>query len=178
VKTAFPQFSGDARLWTYATDRALSSLEQVAIGAYLKDFIGNWTSHERPVRAAFQICFDHFVQVAAEIPGGEISGCGIDKLAHMLDEVAQELGFAWLGGLDVCYLDDNGDVVSRSRSGFRQLAEAGSVSVETVVFDVGLSTVAELRDGRFRVPAGDCWHGAAFGLAAADTESRWEASQT
>ena len=56
-----------------------------------------------------------------------------------------------------------GDAIERvSRGQFANLAGVGDVSPETCVFDNTLSTVGDVRAGRWEIPAREAWHGRAF----------------
>ena len=56
-----------------------------------------------------------------------------------------------------------------SRSEFRQAARDGTVTPDTLVFDTTLTSLADLRAGRFERPARESWHGTAFFPSAAPT---------
>jgi hypothetical protein len=45
-----------------------------------------------------------------------------------------------------------------SRAEFKALAEAGSVTDETPVFDLSVTRVRQAREGGWERPAGDSWH--------------------
>ena len=42
------------------------------------------------------------------------------------------------------------------------MAEAGTVTSTTTIFDSSLTTVHQLRDGNLERPASDAWHGRVF----------------
>jgi len=159
----FPRLSDAARLWIYAADRDLQPHEQSAVEAAMDEFCSTWTSHRRPVYGAAQMLLGRFLVVAAEIPGGDVSGCGIDASVHALDAVAAQHGFGWLPGLYVFYRDAGG-VQAVPRGRFRELARAGAVTARTHVFDLGVATLGELRRGAFERPAAESWHGRVFRL--------------
>jgi hypothetical protein len=94
-----------------------------------------------------------------------VSGCGIDKLQHAVEDAAGAAGFAWVAPLDVLYRDDAGEVRTLSRPAFRDLARAGAVHGGTPVFDLTLRTVGALRTEGIEHPAARRWHGRTFGLA-------------
>jgi hypothetical protein len=48
------------------------------------------------------------------------------------------------------------------RGRFRELAAAGAVSPDTVVFDNTVQSLGALRGGRWETPARASWHGRAF----------------
>lgn len=157
----------DARLWIYAADRPLTADEQRHVVESLGTFLANWSSHRRPVRGEAHLLDDRFLMIAGDIPGGDISGCGIDASVHALEAASSELGFGWASALTLFYRDEEGRVQGVSRRAFKQLAEAGRVTGATPVFELSLPTVGDFRSGRFERPAGESWHAAAFGLNAA-----------
>ena len=48
------------------------------------------------------------------------------------------------------------------RERFAELAAAGEVGLDTVVFDNTIQHVGDLRSGRWEVRAADAWHARAF----------------
>lgn len=158
----FPTLSDAARVWIYAADRPLDGPEQAAVRDALAGFLARWTSHRRPVTGAADVWHDRFVVIAAEIPGGDLSGCGIDKSVHALEAVAQAHGFAWVSNLSVCFRDADGAVQCLPRPAFRERVRAGDVTTATTVYDLSVGTLDALREGAFERPAGAGWHGRVF----------------
>lgn len=161
----FPDLSDDARLWIYAADRNLTPVEAEAVQRALDGFCANWTSHGRPVRSAATVLYDRFLVIAGEIPGGDVSGCGIDSSTRVIAEVSQQLGFSWLPALYVFYRHADG-VEGVPRPIFRQRVRDGAVTAATPVFDLGLQTLGALRRGAFEQPAGASWHARVFQIPA------------
>lgn len=162
---AFATLSDEAHVWVYAADRTLTGAEQEAVRAALDAFCAGWTSHRRPVRGAADVLFDRFAVVAGEIPGGDLSGCGIDASVHAVDEVARAHGFGWLPSLFVLYRDAGG-VQGVPRATFRRLVAEGRVTAETPVFDLSVASLGALRRGGLERPAGESWHARVFRIPA------------
>lgn len=163
----FPSLPDDARCWIYVADRPLTDDEQRRLLDRLRAFLQDWTSHGRPVEGAVEVLDDRFIALAAMLSEGEISGCGIDDSVRAVDEAAQALGIEWVPALDVLYRDEAGRVQHHARSAFRTLVQEGTVTAATRVFDPSITTLADLREGRFERPAGTSWHARAFDLATA-----------
>lgn len=161
---SFASFPDDARLWVYASAAPLSAQDASALTDRLQPFFADWSSHGRPVEGALRIQDDRFILIAATLADGDISGCGIDASVHAIDEAASALGIQWVPALHVIYRDKDGTVRNASRSAFRALAQDGTVTADTPVFDVSLSTVGALRAGQFEQRAGNSWHARAFDL--------------
>jgi len=107
------------------------------------------------------IVADRFILIAAHIPGGDVSGCGIDASVHALGGIAEQVGFGWVSSLDVLYQADD-KVRQADRASFARLAEEGQVTADTIVFDVSHMTLGDMRRAGFGVPAGQSWHGRVF----------------
>lgn len=153
-----------ARVWIYAADRTLGESEQIRLIELLDSFCANWRSHGRPVKSTATVIEGRFAVIAGEIPGGDISGCGIDASVHALDEAANELGLRWMPALSIHFRGSDGSISSVSRSEFRSMARSGDVTSRTRVFDLSLQSVGDLRAGRFEQPAESTWHGSVFGM--------------
>jgi hypothetical protein len=162
----FRDFPDDAAVWVFTADRRLSPETGQALLGSIRSFRASWTSHERPVVSEAVLLEDRFLVVAAHIPGGDISGCGIDKLAHAAQHASVALDFSWLGGLDVVFRNPTGDIVHLSRSEFRHLVSTGDAVAETRVFDISPSNLGTYRAQGIERRAGDSWHAGVFGLNA------------
>lgn len=164
-RDVFPDYPDEARLWAYVADRPLTANEQTMLQEKLDRFFASWQSHGRPVKGQAQLVDERLLLVGAFVPGGDISGCGIDASVNVLEEVGSDLDIAWLSPLHVFYRSASGEIEAASRSEFRQLAEEGRVTTDTRVFDVSVDTVGQLHRGELEQPAGDSWHGRVFSLA-------------
>ena len=158
----FPSLSDEARCWIYIAERRLTEAEQTTLLEALQPFFAGWASHGRPVQGTATVLDDRFLVVAGAIAGGEISGCGIDASVHAAEEAAGRLGLAWSSPLLVFYRDADGALHTLPRSAFRKLVADGTVTTDTLVFDVSLTTLGQLRNGAFEKPAGTSWHARVF----------------
>ena len=135
----------------------------------LNRFAGEWSSHGRKVQSDYQILENKILILAAHIEQGEISGCGIDKSLHLLDEYASQNGFGWVSALDVVFRDEQLHWQVVPRTSFRQLVKQGAVSASTIVLDSTISTVDELRNGQLEKPLSDSWHARVFRIPSDST---------
>jgi len=164
--SAFSHLPDDARLWIHAAAAPLPDATQTALLDRLAAFMERWTSHQRAVEGAATTLHDRFLVVAASTWDGDISGCGIDDLAHAVDDAASALDVDWAPSLHVLYRNDGGAVVAASRRTFQERAEEGTVTADTPVFDPSLTTLGALRTGEFERPAGSSWHAQLLGTPA------------
>ncbi len=154
----FSTLSDDANVWLHAANRSLLPEEADRVLSHVKAFRSTWRSHGRLVVSDAELIDDRLLVIAAEVPGGGLSGCGIDKSLHTLDAVALELNFAWVGGLDIVFRGADGKIQTASRSAFRGLSESGAVDGQTPVVDLAVSRLDELRRRGIEVPLASSWH--------------------
>lgn len=169
--TSLKTLPDSARVWIYAADRTLDESEQERLIESLESFCGNWSSHGRRVESAATVLEGRFAVISGDIPGGDISGCGIDASVHALDKAAEELDFGWLPALAVHFRSEDGSISSASRADFRSMVKAGQVHPRTSVFDLSIETLGALRGGRLERPAEATWHGRVFRLTGTGVSS-------
>ena len=154
----FPALNDDARIWIWIADRPLCGSEQSAISEALDRFLRDWTTHGRTIRGGATILFDQVLILAGEVTDGEISGCGIDKSAHLLQDAARELGFEWSSSLHVPVLgSESGPVKTWSRTELRREIAEGRLTSEHLVLDRTLTRLGEARASVFLRPLRETW---------------------
>jgi hypothetical protein len=164
----FPKLSqlpADARIWLYATSRQLTEDECERVELRLSQFVDGWSSHGRSVLGTSEIAEGRILAIGALVEEGDISGCGIDKSAHLLDEIGREMGVEWMAGLSIAYRDQSGAIQVADRPTFRRLVKAHQVGEDTTVIDLSLARIAEMESG-LEKRLSDSWHGTVFGLTA------------
>ncbi len=138
----FPDQHADARVWIYSANRSVTAAEAERMLGKIESFLASWTSHERPVVAEATAVDERFLIIAAHIPGGDVSGCGVDKLVHAVSRAGDEVGVEWLDGLAVLFRSDTGDIAAVARPDFRRLAAEGVIGADTPVFDTSIHSLS------------------------------------
>jgi hypothetical protein len=160
--TSINELDGTAKTWVFGASRAFGG-DVATIRATMERFIDDWTAHGADLPAAFDLVEDQFLVVAAD-ERAQPGGCAVDRLFDLMRAFERELGLPMLDSSLVFFRDTAGTVRSASRPEFRELAAAGEVSRDTVVFDTSIDSLSDFRNGRWAKPAFESWHGAAFGL--------------
>lgn len=160
---------GSAKAWIFGASRPFDA-ETPAIRAAMERFIAEWTAHGADLPAGFDLVEDRFLVVAAD-EGAQPGGCAIDRLFDLMRAFERDLELPMLDSTLVFYRDLSGAVCSATRAEFRELASAGEVSGDTLVFDLSVDCVSAYSDGRWQVPAAQSWHGRAFGFSEAATRA-------
>jgi hypothetical protein len=160
MKTIFPNFPDDARLWVYAFSRPLSAEERARVERELSAFIPSWNSHGAPVHGAFEIVRDRFLMIAGYVDGG-VGGCSTDSMVRVMKQLRE----AGIDGFDrslVFFRDAQEHVQAVKRDDFQAMEAAGQIDADTIVFDPTIQLVKDLRLGAFETTFAKCWHARAF----------------
>jgi hypothetical protein len=147
-----------ARLWVFGVGRPLSDTEEAALLGKVDPFIRAWAAHGQPLAASREWVYRRFLLVGVDDRVAPPSGCSIDALVHLLRDLEGELGTEIVGGAAVWYRGPEGEIRRASRAEFRSEASRGRISEDTVVFDLSITRVVELRQGKWERPARDSWH--------------------
>jgi len=160
-RVEFDALPGHARLWVFAAERELSEDERRRLLETVDTFLGGWQAHREPLTSARDLRSDRFLLVAVDERAAGVSGCSIDALVREIRRLESALGVRLVDHAPVVYRDD-GRIVRASRDEFASLARAGRVTLDTLVFDNTISSVEDVRSGRWEVPAAAAWHARAF----------------
>ncbi|MDE2796843.1 MAG: hypothetical protein OXL34_18655 [Gemmatimonadota bacterium] len=160
--TRLEDFPGSARIWIFGTDHELDAGETEELLGAVDGFLREWSAHGVPLRAARSWRHGRFLIVAVDMERAPPSGCSIDALVHVLRDLEDRLGARFLGNEAVWYRDGGGAIRRTSRPEFRELARRGGVTPRSTVFDNSITSLSELRAGRWEGPASERWHAALF----------------
>ncbi len=157
----FQQLPEDARVWIFSAERPLGDDERARLIADVDAFIDQWGAHTVPLTAGRELRYDQFLFVAVDQRAAGPSGCSVDALVRQMKGLERELGVELVNHAPVLYR--RGQTIERvPRAAFAELATAGDVSLETMVFNNTLTSLGDVRAGRWEVPAAESWHAQAF----------------
>jgi hypothetical protein len=160
-RIAFDDLPPRARLWIFSASRPLSEAEGQRVLAEVDAFIERWAAHGTPLTAGRDLRYGQFVFIAVDVDAADASGCSVDALVRRMRQLGEVLGVELVNNAPVMYRD--GDAITRvPRERFAELVDAGVVALDSVVFDNTLTSVGDLRAGRWELPAGEAWHRRAF----------------
>ena len=160
-RIAFDDLPGDARVWIFSAERDLTESERARLLAEVDAFIDQWGAHATPLTAGRNLAYDRFLFVAVDQRAAGPSGCSIDALVRQMQALQRELGVELVNHAPVLFR--RGDAIERvSRESFAEMAAAGAVGPGTTVFNNTLTSLGDVRAGRWEVSAADSWHARAF----------------
>jgi hypothetical protein len=118
-------------------------------------YLAEWRAHGQPLTCARAWRDSRFLAIGVDQSDAYASGCSIDGMFRVLQQLQQRLGASLLGGGRVFYRAADGAIESVTRDEF----PGRDVSAETRVFDTTVATVGEWQT-RFETYAGTSWHAA------------------
>lgn len=151
----FEQMPPNARLWVYAANRKLNSTEQELITAKGVDFVMGWTAHQQQLKAAFTILHDIFLVIAVDENHNEVSGCGIDKSVHFMQEIDREYNINLFNRIQIELLV-NDDVMLTNKQKLAVMLQEGAVNEQTIMFNKTV-TNKDSFDTHFQLTLSQSW---------------------
>lgn len=141
----FETLPDSSRVWVFGSDKLLTEegtkLLLAGVDAHLED----WKAHGAPLTVGREWRDGRFLVVAVDQSTAGASGCSIDGLFRVLQQVEREADASLVGGGRVYYRDNLGVVQSATRDEVAALAQSGVITKDTVVFDLTLTDLGTFR---------------------------------
>ena len=155
---AFDALPDSASVRIVTVEGYLSTDRAPAVLAVLREVLGQWRA-AGAIRAGAADTLEGgaFVVVAFQLSKGSISGCTRDQLTHTLLGFEQMLGRRVLNA-PRCVAQTSKGIVWLSPAEFRAAAAAGDFTANTVVYDLLVESLGDVRAGRFATSAGASWY--------------------
>ena len=155
---AFDMLPDSSRVWVFGSDVPVTGNAADTLLRGVDAHLEQWHAHGAPLTVGRQWRDDRFLVVAVDQSTAGASGCSIDGLFRVLQQVQAEVGANLVGGGRVFFRDDTGAARAVNRDEVASLAAAGSITPDTVVFDTTLTDLGTWR-ACFERPAKDSWVG-------------------
>jgi hypothetical protein len=153
----YEDFPAQARVWIYQSNRALTSEEVAHAQQRLQQFVKQWHSHGKPVRARAEVLHQHFVVLLVDENQASPSGCSIDSSVALVKELEREFDVDFFDRMTFTYLKDDGTVAAADRTTFADLYAQNKIGEQTTVFNNLVATKAAFEQS-WKVPLADSWH--------------------
>lgn len=138
----FDQMPEDARVWVYAANRVLTQAEQTEITAKADVFVSGWTAHQQQLKASFIILNNVFLILAVDENHNEVSGCGIDKSIHFMQEIDKTYTLNLFNRLQIELLLE-GETILTNKQKLAVMLQDGKANAQTIMFN---KTITNKRD--------------------------------
>jgi hypothetical protein len=154
--TDFASLPDDARTWIFGASHPISADAETDLLNSVDAWLDEWAAHGVPLTCAREWIHGRFLVVGVDQRAAGASGCSVDALFRVLQQVQGTHGTSFLGGSRVFFRNEEGQLTCVERAAF---GAAPGVTMETLVYDTALTTAGEYRR-RFEVPVGESWHAA------------------
>ena len=153
----FPEFHPQSRVWIYQPSRPLTDADKNYIFETGAAFAKNWTAHNLQLKAAIDILYGFFVIIIVDKTMTDVSGCGIDKSVHFMQDTGATLGIDFFDRLNIAYLKNETIQITR-QSELKKLLAEGEMRPDTPVFINSIQALAELNQ-HWPMPIGESYLG-------------------
>lgn len=151
----FETMPPDAKAWIYAANRKLTLDEKNKINTKATQFVSNWTAHEQQLKASVDILNDLFFVVMVDENYNAVSGCGIDKSIHFMQELEKEFNIELFNRMQIELLKDE-EIIITSKPNLTVLYSEGVIDDETIFINKNITTKKEF-DTNFMIPLNQSW---------------------
>ncbi len=134
-----------SRVWVFGSDKLLTEDGTKALLAGVDKHLDDWKAHGAPLTVGREWRDGRFLVVAVDQSTAGASGCSIDGLFRVLQQLERDAGANLVGGGRVYFRGDQGAVQSASRDDVAELARSGVITKDTVVFDLTLTDLGTFR---------------------------------
>jgi len=155
--TSFSKLPDDARLWVFAASDRITGERTSELLDAVDEYLAGWKAHGEPLTSAREWRDDRFLVIAVDQSTAGASGCSIDALFRILQQLQGRLGTSLVGGGRVFFRNRAGEIEATTRAVFADRAVAGEVDTGTIVFDTTVTSLESYRRG-FERRAGETWH--------------------
>jgi hypothetical protein len=148
----------DARLWVFGARAPLDEVDAPRLLKAVDAYLAGWKAHGAALTSGREFRDEHFLVVAVDERASGASGCSIDGLFQVLQEIEKGIGTTMVGG-GLVHFRQGEFVLVCTRAQFELMSVEGEVDGTTTVYDTTVTTLGAYRAG-FERRAQDCWHAA------------------
>lgn len=151
----FKELSPDVRIWIYQLNRRIDEQEKDSIENIVKEFCNRWEAHGAPLKASFQIAYNHFLILAVDENVASASGCSIDGSVRVLKEIGSSMNLDFFDRTLATFLVDD-SVVAYPIAKLKELFESGTLSSSVDTFNNLVGSKAEYISN-WKIPVNKSW---------------------
>jgi hypothetical protein len=141
----FETLPDSSRVWVFGSDKLLTEEGTKLLLDGVDAHLADWKAHGAPLTVGREWRDGRFLIVAVDQSTAGASGCSIDGLFRVLQQLERTAGASLVGGGRIFYRDNHGVVQSATRDEVAALAQSGVISKDTVVFDTTLTDLGTWR---------------------------------
>lgn len=149
--------SDNSRVWFFGADRKLNDAETAVLTAAMNAFVDDWTAHGKNLSAGYDFIDQCLLVVAVDETVTLPSGCSIDKVFRLVQELGSQSGVDFLNRT-LIYVNQGKETDIFNRAEAENAYVAGQILPETMVFNTLITSLSEFRQ-RPLIPLSQSWIG-------------------
>ena len=155
MKVEFDKIPDESRIWIYQSNDDFTESDVDIINKKSDLFVDNWMAHNKELQASFKILNNRFLVIEVNEEFNPIGGCSIDYSLQLLKDISDTINKNLLDRLIVNYR--MGSIIkSITLKDLKNNLKNGSISSETVIFNMTVSTKKELLNN-FEIKLSSSW---------------------
>jgi hypothetical protein len=135
----FDTLDGQAKVWSYQSDRLLTDTEVQWINEQLNPFLKEWAAHGTKLKAYGEVMNKAHLILAVDESAHNASGCSIDTSVRFIKSLEKELNVSFFNRLKMLTLSDGQFV-------YVNYADLATLPDETIVFNNTISSADEFKN--------------------------------
>ena len=155
MKVEFDKISDESRIWIYQSNDDFTESDIDIINKKSDVFVANWMAHNKELQASYKILNNRFFVIAVNEEFNPIGGCSIDYSLQLLKDISNSINKNLLDRLIVNYRIGS-LIKSITLKDLKNNLKNGSISSETVIFNMTVSTKKELLNN-FEIKLSSSW---------------------
>ncbi|GIV28234.1 MAG: hypothetical protein KatS3mg027_2048 [Bacteroidia bacterium] len=134
--------SNNQKIWIFIIEQQVSEGQLESIKKACLDFIHQWTSHDAPLKASFELFKNRLLIFKNDESFNPIGGCATDKLFHFIQKLEKEFNINLLNRQLVVY-ENNGELKVESLDKIDELIQKGVINENTIIYDTSINHSSE-----------------------------------
>lgn len=155
MRVDFEKIPDESRIWVYQSNVDFTESDIHYINNKSSVFVDNWMAHNMELQASFRIMYNRFLVIAVNEEYNPIGGCSIDYSLQLVKDISKNINKNLLDRLLVSYR--KGSIIeSITLKELKNNLRSGSISTETVIFNMTVNTKKELNNN-FEIKLSSSW---------------------
>jgi len=151
----FEELPQNSRVWIYQSKDYLNETQVNNIQKLLEKFTTSWESHQKPLKASFEVAYNRFIILAVDESFNQASGCSIDSSVHFLKELENQFGLDLFNRQYVAFWQGE-EVKTTSLLEIKQKIAEGIIQENTLIFNNLVSDIASFKQ-KWQQNAKETW---------------------
>ena len=150
------EYPDNAKVWIYQSNKHLDKDELDYLKVQLDDFVSDWESHGKLLKATTEIFYDLFVVFFVDEQGDNMCGRAQDASVNLMKRLEEELEVTFLDRMVQSY--KKGDKIEVVRmADYEALIDSKEIDENTIVYNNMITTKIDF-ENHWEVPMKNSWH--------------------